>query len=328
MRVGAALSYLFGDHLGSTSLTADANGSLSGELRYLPFGETRYENGQTPTSFRYTGQREAAESGLYFYGARWYDSYLNRWIQPDSIIPDPTNSQNWDRYAYVRNNPVRFNDPSGHVEWCSANAPDGTCEIETKQALFHQRLNDINAKYKTKDDLKAMVLTVRAAATYFREDIDLMMLTLNEVFLGTPTLGPDSMWNAHKFGHDTGYGYKGFHDEYLDKSNQVRHFWAALASSTIEESVIEASPATFVYTTLFAGLTTEGSALVHELYPPSQGSYADFVLSTIGNGIGMSLSMDLIEPLELGSVIESAVGPYASITPSNLIPMINFQLGY
>jgi len=58
MRVGTALSYLFGDHLGSTSITADASGSLSGELRYLPFGETRYTSGQTPTSFRYTGQRE------------------------------------------------------------------------------------------------------------------------------------------------------------------------------------------------------------------------------------------------------------------------------
>ncbi len=113
MRVGTTLSYLFGDHLGSTSITTDASGSLSGELRYLPFGETRYSNGQTPTSFRYTGQREEAEVGLYFYGARWYDPYLNRWIQPDSIVPDPYNPQDFDRYSYVRNNPVRYSDPSG-----------------------------------------------------------------------------------------------------------------------------------------------------------------------------------------------------------------------
>ena len=100
MRVGTALSYLFGDHLAprwvcfarSTSITTDASGSLSGELRYLPFGETRYASGQTPTSFRYTGQREAAEIGLYFYGARWYDSSLGRFIQADSIIPSPGNS--------------------------------------------------------------------------------------------------------------------------------------------------------------------------------------------------------------------------------------------
>ena len=114
MRVGTTLSYLFGDHLGSTSITADASGSVSGELRYLPFGETRYENGQTPTSFRYTGQREAAESGLYFYGARWYDSSLARFIQADTLIPSPGNFMAWDRYAYSIGNPLRYNDPSGH----------------------------------------------------------------------------------------------------------------------------------------------------------------------------------------------------------------------
>jgi len=118
MRVGTTLSYLFGDHLGSTSITADASGNLSGELRYLPFGETRYENGQTPTSFRYTGQREAAEIGLYFYGARWYDSSLARFIQADTLIPDQYYPLDWDRYCYVRNNPVGYNDPSGHCPWC------------------------------------------------------------------------------------------------------------------------------------------------------------------------------------------------------------------
>jgi hypothetical protein len=51
---------------------------------------------------------------LYFYNARWYDPYLNRWIQPDSIILDPNNTQSYDRYAYVKNNPIRNSDPTGH----------------------------------------------------------------------------------------------------------------------------------------------------------------------------------------------------------------------
>jgi len=55
-----------------------------------------------------------ADFGLMYYGARWYDSYLNRWIQPDSIIPDPGNTTDLDRYAYARNNPVRYTDPTGH----------------------------------------------------------------------------------------------------------------------------------------------------------------------------------------------------------------------
>ena len=51
---------------------------------------------------------------MYFYNARWYDPALGRWLQPDVIIPDPGNLTDLDRYAYVRNNPVMYNDPSGH----------------------------------------------------------------------------------------------------------------------------------------------------------------------------------------------------------------------
>jgi len=50
-----------------------------------------------------------------FYNARWYDPYLNQFTQPDTIVPDPYNSQDYDRYAYARNNPLRYTDPSGHI---------------------------------------------------------------------------------------------------------------------------------------------------------------------------------------------------------------------
>lgn len=41
-------------------------------------------------------------------------SYLNRFASADTIVPDPTNPQSFNRYSYVHNNPIRFNDPSGH----------------------------------------------------------------------------------------------------------------------------------------------------------------------------------------------------------------------
>ncbi len=40
--------------------------------------------------------------------------YINHFLQPDTLIPDPSNPQAWNRYSYVANNPVNFNDPSGH----------------------------------------------------------------------------------------------------------------------------------------------------------------------------------------------------------------------
>ncbi len=124
MRTGSStLNYLLGDHLGSQAITTDSNGNRTGEIRYNPWGTERYSSGTTPTTYHFTGQRLESALGLYYYGARWYDPYLNRWIQPDTIIPDPFSSQDWDRYAYVRNNPVRYTDPSGHM-FCDS---DGRC---------------------------------------------------------------------------------------------------------------------------------------------------------------------------------------------------------
>jgi len=70
------------------------------------FGELRYAWNNTPTDFRFTGQRQTG-MGLMDYGARWYDPYLNRWCQPDSIVPLATQGvQALDRYAYSNNNPL------------------------------------------------------------------------------------------------------------------------------------------------------------------------------------------------------------------------------
>ncbi len=74
MRQGGELHFLLGDHLGSTSVTANEDGSKQAELRYKAYGETRYTWGDTPTSARFTGQREddiicvaSCREGLYFY---------------------------------------------------------------------------------------------------------------------------------------------------------------------------------------------------------------------------------------------------------------------
>jgi len=67
------------------------------------------------TPYRYTGQRWESVLGLYDYHARWYDPALGRFAQPDPLVPEPGNPQSLNRYAYTLNNPVRYNDPSGHA---------------------------------------------------------------------------------------------------------------------------------------------------------------------------------------------------------------------
>ncbi len=78
------------------------------------------------TDYRFTGQRWESGLGLYHYGSRWYDPALGRFIQPDSIVPDPFNPLDWDRYSYVRNNPVRYTDPTGY-RVASNEEGEGTC---------------------------------------------------------------------------------------------------------------------------------------------------------------------------------------------------------
>ncbi len=67
------------------------------------------------TDYLYTGQRQESEVGLYYYVARWYDPAIGRFIQADSVVPNPGRAVGWDRYSYTYNNPIKYNDPSGHT---------------------------------------------------------------------------------------------------------------------------------------------------------------------------------------------------------------------
>jgi RHS repeat-associated protein len=119
MRQAGTLYFLFGDHLGSTSITVNRDGGDKRELRYKPWGGTRYSSGDTPTTYQFTGQRQEGYINLYWYGSRWYDTQLGRFIQPDTIVPVASQGvQAWDKYAGMNNNPVRYNDPTGHCPWC------------------------------------------------------------------------------------------------------------------------------------------------------------------------------------------------------------------
>jgi RHS repeat-associated protein len=135
VRKDGTLNYILSDHLGSTSLVTDDhyddNGSdVISEMRYtacplrstsgmLREGEVRYESGTTPTEYTYTGQFSyGADFGLMFFNARWYDPALGRFAQADTDVPESQGVQAFDRYAYVSNNPIRYNDPSGHMVVC------------------------------------------------------------------------------------------------------------------------------------------------------------------------------------------------------------------
>jgi RHS repeat-associated protein len=108
-------------------------------LRYKAWGEDRAACasppcGTTPTTWRYTGQRVEAGIGLYYYGARWYDASLSRFVQADTVVPSPGDPQSLNRYSYVRNSPLLHTDPSGHREM---NLADQARYEWTNQDLYY-----------------------------------------------------------------------------------------------------------------------------------------------------------------------------------------------
>ena len=109
------IRYYHGDHLGSSNLITNSDGNQISRYEYKPFGEVATSIGDPGSSIKhlYTG-KELDDTGLYYYGARYYDPLIGRFISPDSFVQAPSDPQSLNRYAYVRNNPLKYIDPTGH----------------------------------------------------------------------------------------------------------------------------------------------------------------------------------------------------------------------
>ena len=109
--------YCHQDHIGSSNVITDETGQIAQLLEYSPYGLTSREEGAYNTNYRFTGKLFDTSTALYYYGARYYDPELGRFIQPDTIVPYPDDPQSFNRYSYCRNNPITYIDPSGHAFW-------------------------------------------------------------------------------------------------------------------------------------------------------------------------------------------------------------------
>jgi RHS repeat-associated protein len=114
---GSTTAFYHQDHLGSTRLVTTYNAgsyAVAENIDYLPFGEQI--SGGTATTHKFTGKERDPESTLDNFGARYLTSTLGRFMSPDPLyieahrLADP---QQLNLYAYARNNPVKFTDPTG-----------------------------------------------------------------------------------------------------------------------------------------------------------------------------------------------------------------------
>lgn len=104
--------YLLRDQLGSIRVITDASGTVLATTDFSAFG-TRSGN-PTFTNYGFTGQEHLAESGLIHMNGRVYDPEIGRFLSVDPEIQDQNDSQNYNGYSYVLNNPLNKTDPSGY----------------------------------------------------------------------------------------------------------------------------------------------------------------------------------------------------------------------
>ncbi|MBU7010470.1 MAG: RHS repeat protein, partial [Theionarchaea archaeon] len=119
--------YYMNDHLRSTRMITDENGTPLTSVKYYPFGKS-YQYSGSEESYLFTG-KERDLTGLYYFGARYYDPETGRFLarDPYTFLPDDPrtgasteeraqwlmNPQRFDRFSYAGNNPLKYKDPTG-----------------------------------------------------------------------------------------------------------------------------------------------------------------------------------------------------------------------
>jgi RHS repeat-associated protein len=209
-----------------------------------------------PTDYQFTGQKKDGGTGLYYYGARYYDPVTGRFVSADTIVLSPGNPQALNRYSYVYNNPVKYTDPSGHMVGCGAG--DDTCgysdpptdysPAEKRQKLlydFGTRAKDAVVKEGMNPALAFVNLTYLAADLNrsnmpgFVSDLDCIIdghcwgpdQSIFTIGFG-PQFASIGGWLDQNAFPGTGSWSPDYHD---NTGNQMYHFWFYVAVSYFDD---------------------------------------------------------------------------------------------
>jgi hypothetical protein len=185
-----------------------------------------------------------------------YDPYLNRFTQPDSIVPLASQgTQAWDRYAYANNNPVRYNDPTGHMidDGCDTEGCEGEDQTLPPPGVSqerHERLRAIQEEAELLSllmqsgaitDVEALARLLDFAAILYGDDVNGALTDLGVVVGGLDGThiidenDPNERMGQYYVGYaafDPAEGKTGFLSTYNPSDdNQVRHFLAGASGA-------------------------------------------------------------------------------------------------
>jgi len=107
--------YFHNDHLGSPAVVTDAVGKVIEMIDYMPFGAELLNSN---SKIKYNSKELDSDTVLLYYGTRYYDSSIGRFITADAIENvDLLDPQSLNRYVYVQNNPLKYRDDKGEWIW-------------------------------------------------------------------------------------------------------------------------------------------------------------------------------------------------------------------
>ena len=149
------LIYNYADFLESVSKIASSDGTTLSSIKYSPFGSDVEASRGFQINYKYTG-KEQDISKLYYYGARYFDPTLGRFLASDNLLPNAFDSQQLNRFSYVKNNPLKWTDPSGHslelsqFDWDPFKLlKDFFEERPAKKIPVYIAYNDTSSKFRT-----------------------------------------------------------------------------------------------------------------------------------------------------------------------------------
>jgi RHS repeat-associated protein len=124
-----AIYFYHSDHLGTNTFLTDPKGLPYQFFLNLPFGETmaeQHSEGYFQSPYKFNGKELDKETGLYYYGARYYDPRISLWLSVDPLV---SKNKGVSPFAYCLNNPIVNIDPNGKdvylVVWTTANGKPG-----------------------------------------------------------------------------------------------------------------------------------------------------------------------------------------------------------
>jgi len=168
--------YYHSDHLGSTSLITNLDGDVVQHVEYIPFGEVFLEerNNKWNTPFLFNGKELDEETGLYYYGARYYNPRESVWLSVDAPLINGTymsgehhggvyNSFNLNGYAYCYQSPVVLLDPDGNQVYFDSKVDDkGKRYFEFKYQGKNTTTTIVNVYDNKNERVKEIVQGVNA----------------------------------------------------------------------------------------------------------------------------------------------------------------------